>query len=196
MALRRAEEFRNSWKGLTETVSKQDLNIVASAFAVVVTLMPLVAPLQSPLKALISRANVGGGTRARLAALWIRRVAALLTGLYAIIGILNTVDMVLALVFFVYLYVWHLYPLIPQALGGGRPRTVQLLVLSDKASAIAPYIYDQQAAANITANGKSVITPPLSLLYITKEHYYLQSQHGLRLSLSADAVEGVVWNPR
>jgi len=94
-----------------------------------------------------------------------------------------------------YYYVWHIYPMIPQTLGGGRPRIVKLLVAAEKASAIAPYINDQQSAADNAPTAKSVMTPKLNLLYITNGHYYLQSQSGVRLSLSAGAVEGVVWNP-
>ena len=195
-AVKRATVLRESWVKATEQTDEKDLNVVAMAFSFVATVLPPLSLLEPSLTRLVERANIGDSKGAKRAALYLKRLAALVTGARAVFDLAYILYALLTAIFLVYLYVWQLYPLIPQTLGGGRPRTVQLVILSDKSAAISPYIQQQQPTPGPVPVAKSIVTPPLTLLYMTKENYYLQSKDGRRFSLSAAAVEGVVWNPR
>jgi hypothetical protein len=190
-----AEELKTSWRQLTGEVPRE-VEVIYEAFALLVTLIPLLGVLRYPLESLVRKTISSDPTRVKRAASYMPRLAALFTAMAAVIGIFRTLNIALAVVFGVYFYVWHLYPLIPQSLGGGRPRTVQLLIVTDKASAVLSDLQATQTSAKETPGAKGVITAPLALLYMTREDYYIQGRTGLLISLNRDAVEGVVWNPR
>ncbi len=186
-------ELRTSWEHLTGDV-RRDAQIASQSFAVVVSLLPMLGIFRSLLERLIQRAGVQTTVTSERALKYLQRLGAVLQGLSAIRKLLQTVELAGLIVGGIWLYVWVAYPLIPQSLGGGRPTTVRLVILTEKASAFLPDLQDP-GAKPVLDGMKTAMTSKMKLLYTTKDNYYLSSQTGSRVSLSKDAVAGVVWNP-
>lgn len=194
-ALARTANIKAAWAELKSPVSTGDLDVLATTFGVLASAVPFVGLLQGPLTALIRQASAGEGKPGQKNLRLFRRLIAISQGTVAIQGIMNLVAIGLALVLGIYLYVWQLYPQIPQGLGGGRPKAVRLLVLVEKASAVLPDLLIQQGAVD-AAKDKTLVTARLTLLYMTKDYLFVENASGLRLSLRSDAVGGVIWNPQ
>ena len=124
------------------------------------------------------------------------RFASLLRGLQALIGFFRLVNVALVCVIGIYMYVWIVYPLIPQSFGGGAPTTVRLLVNTQKIPADIPGLPGIDAATDRKVTASTSVTDPLQLLYSTADHYYVEGPVGQRVSLSKSAIEGVIWNPK
>jgi hypothetical protein len=106
---------------------------------------------------------------------------------------LNTVTYVGVLGILLWAYVWHLYPKIPKAYGGGAPTTVRL-VLSDEALPKV-LLSDLGAQSNTLASdtGGSVQTDTLTLLYSTSDAYYIRTHSRRIISVSAGVVDAIIW---
>jgi len=131
----------------------------------------------------------------------LKRFVALFAGISAIYRIVEMLIYVAGIFGLIFLYVWKVYPAIPQTLGGGQPRTVRLLVSTEKVAAILldidfhPAAVKKDSIDNIRATDSIVVTSPIELLYTTEKHYYVQNQSGKKIAIATDIVKGVVWNP-
>jgi hypothetical protein len=90
------------------------------------------------------------------------------------------------------LYVWVFYPSIPQALGGGRPSVVQLVV---EVAALPREVAGRSIEQPLSSSEARKATAELAvkLLYMTKDAYYVETLDGKRLSIRADAIKSTVW---
>lgn len=92
-----------------------------------------------------------------------------------------------------YFYVWELYPKIPLSLGGGKPSLVSLTVETNALpKGLAPGV-SASSAIGATPSRKDTVSLQVSLLYLTKESYYVCTSSGTKVSINADAVKSVVW---
>ena len=95
-----------------------------------------------------------------------------------------------------YFYVVEVYPLIPQSLGGGKPRVVKLIVDLEKIPLFAPELRALFPHEVNTQTTKAITTLPVDLLYLTKETYYVQIADNPIVSMNVGLVQGVIWIPR
>jgi hypothetical protein len=97
------------------------------------------------------------------------------------------------------LYVWVVYPIIPQSYGGGEPMNVQLLVDADKLPSGEPEPgHPIRGGDNSDAKHSKagIVTIPVTLYYETQDAYYFSKNRGPIMSLAHDAVEGVIYSPK
>lgn len=111
----------------------------------------------------------------------------------AIFRMLNVAGYALLLGISLYVYVWELYPQIPQTLGGGKSRMVSLVVEQGSLPA-TPSASAAPSAASVPSAEKATEMLSATLLYMTKDAYYIRSKDGRTLSIKADAVKSVVWD--
>jgi hypothetical protein len=107
--------------------------------------------------------------------------------------LLNTISYVLVLGLLLWAYVWHLYPEIPKAYGGGASITVRV-VLSDEALP-RELLSDLGSQPNTVPadSGSRVQTDTLTLLYSTSDAYYIRTRSGRIVSLSTGVVDAIIW---
>lgn len=188
-------EVRDSWEGFKQAVDAKDFDVI-SEFVGFASALFFPKPLRGPLESLLRKAMASKPEVSHRAARTLGRFASLLRGLLALIGFLRLVNIALVLGLGIYLYVWEVYPLIPQSFGGGAPTTVRLLVNTEKIPPDIPGLPGIDAAADRKVTAKTSVTDPIQLLYSTADHYYVEGPAGQRVSLSKSAVEGVIWNPK
>lgn len=88
------------------------------------------------------------------------------------------------------LYVWVLYPLIPQAYGGGDPSRVKLLIDTAK---LPPQVPDLTGPRPIQASASPSISAEMELLYITSASYFIRGKRGGVIALDKSVVVGIVY---
>jgi hypothetical protein len=105
---------------------------------------------------------------------------------------LNAVIFTGMILFVVGVYVWTIYPRIPQSAGGGKPAWVRLALKSD---AIPQEIQSDllTAPANGLGTEGSFMTDPIQLLYTAKDAIYIRTNTGRAMSISKGGVLGTVW---
>nr|WP_159373703.1 hypothetical protein [Cupriavidus taiwanensis] len=105
----------------------------------------------------------------------------------------------------VMLYVWTLYPQIPQSLGGGKPSSATLVV---EASALPTSLLARTGGLAMEATEKATVSLPVWMLYGTKEAYFVRVRTpsnedaktafrwhvtGETLSIKAETVKSISW---
>ncbi len=194
-------EIRTVWIDVNNKINEQDLNPlnandadrVVNAFEGLPFTGTFMKLLKGPIVKLIHRINQGEPVKSQRAKIVLQKFENISKGINAMKIVLNYIYLALALIFAIYFYVWKLYPQIPQTLGGGKPRTIQLLVDPEKIAGIGTFIFLENKTGD-TLKLKSFLTSQLKLLYKTKEQYYIECPNGERISISDDAVEAVIWN--
>jgi len=121
------------------------------------------------------------------------RVAGVLGVLSAIFSALNLVGNIMGILLALYVYVWIIYPIIPQSLGGGQPTRVQIVV--DGEALPAELRIQGLAAENRSLFSPSARVLSADLLYMTNELFFIELGSAARLSIKAEAVRAVLWNP-
>ena len=189
-------EVRDSWEGLKHGVDAKDFDVISEFVGFASAVSPILKPLRPPVESLLRKAMGSKSEISRRAARTLSRFASLLRGLQALSSFLRLFNVALVLVIGSCLYVWVVYPLIPQSFGGGAPTTVRLLVNTQKIPPDIPGLPGIGAATDRKVTASTSVTDPLQLLYSTADHYYVEGPGGQRVSLSKSAVEGVIWNPK
>lgn len=188
--------MRGSWEGLRQAVDAKDFEVISEFVGFASALSPIIKPLRDPLESLLRKAMASKPEVSHRAAGTLSRLASFLRGLQALIGFLRLVSVALALGLGICLYVWQVYPCIPQSFGGGAPTTVRLLVSTEKIPPSIPGLPGSDAATDPKVTADTWVTDPIQLLYSTADHYYVEGPAGQRVSLSKSAVDGVIWNPK
>ena len=112
-----AGELRECWKDFRQNVDARDLDVFSEFLGFLGTLFPVLNLLRKPLEWLLKRASAGVTISSKRAVLFLRRVASVLRGVQALFGFLRLFNLGVLMVLALYLYVWHIYPLIPQSFG-------------------------------------------------------------------------------
>lgn len=188
-------QLRDSWKDFRQDVDTKDLDVISAFLGFLGTLFPVLKLFRRPLEWLLKLATAGHTVSGKRAVRFLHRFASFIRGVQALFEFLRLFNLAVSIVFGVYLYVWHLYPLIPQSFGGGAPTAVKLIVNVEK---VPPSVPGLPGIREVPAGGesqKSAVTGTVKLLYSTKDQYYLEGAEGARISLSKSAVEGMIWNP-
>jgi hypothetical protein len=92
------------------------------------------------------------------------------------------------------LYVLVVYPLIPQGIGGGKATPVQLVIEKDALPLELVRQNNETPSDASPADVKTVVLPA-TLLYLTKEYFFIAHSSGARLSIKSGSVQAVHWNP-
>ena len=189
-ASRITNEVKGSWDGLKQGVPREDFDLISSFLGISMAISPILRPLRRPLEWLLKKSISTDLKVSKRATAFLTRFAALLRGIQAINAGLNLGLAVVLLLLAIGLYVWQLYPLIPQSYGGGAPTEVRLLVNTARVPRDILGLPAGEDGAPATA-----ITERMNLLYSTADNYYIEVSSGRRISLSRGTVEGVIWNP-
>ncbi len=94
----------------------------------------------------------------------------------------------------IFLYIWVIYPSIPQSLGGGAPQNVKLIIDAEKLSINLPIMWSITSEVDSQDKYKTIITEKVQLIYKTKDEIYIKTKNGIILSLSNDTIKGVIWS--
>lgn len=94
-----------------------------------------------------------------------------------------------------YLYIFQIYPNIPQSYGGGKPAPVILIIDTETVSSKSSNLEILFPKNSNDLQAKSQETIELNLLYSTSDAYYITSNNGMILALDKDIVKGIIWNP-
>ena len=189
-ASRITNEVKESWEGLKQGVPPEDFDLISSFLGIFTAISPILRPFRRRIESLLKKAMSSDLNVSKHATAVLIRFASLLRGIQAINAALNLVAGGLLLLLAIGLYVWQLYPHIPQSYGGGAPTEVRLLVNIARVPRDVLGLPAGEDGAPATA-----MTGRMSLLYSTTDNYYVEDSNGRRMSLSREAVEGVIWNP-
>ena len=130
---------------------------------------------------------------------FMRRVATMTSGgATAIKRSIDLLSMCIALPFILGLYIFAVYPLMPQPWGGGKPMQVQLIVETDKLPPELPQLamlFDASTGqSNVPATEQKARSTAVLRLRFQSEHSYLvQLQNGPVVSVSKEAVSAVLF---
>lgn len=200
-----AEEIRVGWSYAAAPDVQGDLNMVADFIGILKALLPgfgvmLSQPLIRISEALLldrlqqaeQQAKTNDRQRYEKMAKLLRRFLGVFRVVAAIQKALNLVGYAVFICLALALYVWVLYPKIPQSLGGGKPSAVSLVA---EATAIPKNLVPeyQSPPSNVSQSEKETVNLPVTLLYLTKDAYFVQTKSGARMSIKADAVKSVIW---
>jgi hypothetical protein len=195
-----ASDFRSSLAVLSGEVESAEINIVSEMLGAMSVLAPTRLILLPLVHWFVHKFREPGlmrteekpySRRVRL----LHRLAALARIFATIQGLVNLASYVLVLLLALVLYVWVLYPKIPQGIGGGKPTSVRLIVEKD---AVPPEFIGQVKTGQLIVgplDTKTVVIPA-TLLYSTKDFLFVDLRSGTRLSIKSGAVCAVEWNPR
>jgi len=123
----------------------------------------------------------------------------------AILRFLNFAGAICLVPLACFLYVYLVFPLVPQTLGGGRPMTVQLLISADALPKVSefrdwlPATGKKEPSASeapAQAPSKEPVLVPVTLYFRTDHELYVQKKPGPVVSLSDHAVEGIIFSGR
>jgi hypothetical protein len=187
-----ASQAKASWTDLTKEVNPSDIDALSTLFGLLEAISPYFRFFRKRLeKKVRQHVDVNRHIDARTRS-FLHRSAALGKGLRAVVRSVNLLSTAIVLIFALCLYVWKIYPLIPQQYGGGAPVEIQVLLDQDK---LPPTLSDLPGVP-VQAPGKAsktAVIGPVKLLYSSKHHYFLEGSQGERFSLSRGAVEGILW---
>lgn len=122
-----------------------------------------------------------------------RRLIVGMTTLLHVTGFLNrTINIFLPLVGLALIYIFLLYPRIPQSWGGGEPVTVTMLLSEEKIPLDDPILKPlfQHRDAKLDENTR--LTSPVRLLY-SNDHAYYVALGNQTLRISSEAIGGVIF---
>ncbi len=191
-ATRLAAETRASWVDLTGATAPADNVDLISRFAGEMrSITPFFGLVRGPIETVLVHALKDQSESSRRL---LSRLVAFIRGFNAIFGFFQLLLTIIYLLGAVYAYVWLIYPVIPQNIGGGAPALVRLVVVVEKIPQGLSSLPRLSASAQGVA-GKTEITRIVKLLYATKECVYIEESDGTRLSLRNDAIGGIIWNP-
>lgn len=146
------------------------------------------------LKDILAAQRAGDPVAFQRSALSIRRIAGFARAFGAAWSIASLVAYLLYLLLLLGVYVYSLYPEIPQSYGGGKPVTAYLVVeetaLPDGVLALS----ERKAGSTGDKADKLTALLPVTLLYATKDAYYVRVASGVKMSIKADTVKSVVWD--
>ena len=126
------------------------------------------------------------------AAVWIRKAGATYRGVKSIYGFFQLLNEAIGIVLLLWFYVWLVYPIIPQKIGGGAPQRVTMIL---KADDIGDFVLKSGYSTPTGLSGtEKAIEFEGELLYTSTDDYYIRSVTGTLLSLRKDATLGVIWN--
>ncbi len=111
----------------------------------------------------------------------------------AITRALNALSYALFLAGGLVVYVWTLYPQIPQAYGGGAPVSVCLVV--DRTRFPIALLSDIAAdtGRTHTLQSNATITDTIPLLYTTDHNYYVRGRSARPIAVARSGVVAVIW---
>jgi hypothetical protein len=94
-----------------------------------------------------------------------------------------------------FIYVAAIYPAIPQGIGGGKAVPVRLVLDRD---ALPPGLVEQQQETRnrTDATTSKTVVQTATLLYATKEFFFVDLGSNNRLSIKASSIQAVQWNPK
>lgn len=95
-------------------------------------------------------------------------------------------------------YVWVIYPVLPQTVGGGKPMTVRLIVNTEKVPTDAAGLRDIFPAGistpqQGTRGDKGAETVPVTLHYQTEHTYYVSKSDNPIIALDHAAVDAIIF---
>ena len=121
-----------------------------------------------------------------------RRVLEKMSQVQAVLLFLSRIGNVfIPLIALAALYIFILYPRVPQSWGGGKPVSVTMLLVEEKIPLDGSALGELFSASE-PASGKTRMTKPITLLYATEHAYYIRLDKRI-LRLSEDAVGAVVF---
>ncbi|MDD2271527.1 MAG: hypothetical protein PHP95_15150 [Desulfuromonadaceae bacterium] len=125
-------------------------------------------------------------------AAWIRKAGATYRGIKSVYGYFQLLNEAIGIILLLWLYVWFIYPIIPQKVGGGAPQQVKLIL---KAEDAGDYVLKAgySTPTNLAPANKA-IEFDCQLLYTSTDDYYLRSITGALLSFRKDATLGIIWS--
>lgn len=112
----------------------------------------------------------------------------------ALLNLSNLVIQTAAGAGLILLYVWTLYPRLPQAYGGGAPAPVRLLIDTAKLPPGLPHVTGPRDSREPAA--LPLMTPDVSLLYITTAAYWIQTPDARVIALDKSVVMGIVYESK
>ncbi len=198
-----AAEFRSSLGALSAKVEPAEINLVAEMLGAISALPVLRLVLFPSLQRLVHKYlepvlirtkddfPQAHDRQVRL----IHRLVTFARLFAACQGFMNLINYALLLVLTLALYVWFIYPSIPQGIGGGKATSVRLVVEKD---ALPPEIISQKKERQLSAGPVDVKTVvlPATLLYLTKDFFFVDLRSGTRLSIKSGAIQAVEWSPK
>lgn len=187
-------EVRDSWSELTDGFEEEDIHAVSRFVGYMGAVTPFFGLIRSPVEKILRKAAQAQPSDRAMHIF--DRFASILKGYQALRALLNLFIAALMILLGIYLYGWVFYPLIPQSFGGGAPTTVRLLVNTEK---LPPHLRILSGTGEASNDAEEIsiktsLTNPVSLLYRTDDHFYIEGANGQRLSLSKSVVEGIIWN--
>ena len=196
-----SDEIRGSWQQLRADVAPDDIDVVSSFIGTVVVWVPIlnlmpqtsIKILRIPFDRLLSRAKETTPADKQSEILWINRLASCMRGIRAFFEFIRLFNFIFLIIVAIYLYVWHVYPIIPQSYGGGASSKVKLLVNIEMISKNFPGITLPSCSSEERKKQKAFLTDELDLLYKSKDAYYLKGKKGIQMSLAKNVVEGIIW---
>jgi hypothetical protein len=198
-----AYEVRDGWAQAVSALNQEELNLAASFIGMIKALPGLGGLLSVPfIRAVESLSplvqKIDNNVKSRdpklyeKTAKYVHRalgVFRIQMALSEYLGFLiNAALICLGLAF----YVWEVYPRIPQSLGGGRPVNVTLVA---DASVFPTNLASelQLRSSAVTPLKGETVNFPVTLLYLTKDAYFVQTKSGARMSINTAAVKSVIW---
>ncbi len=94
-----------------------------------------------------------------------------------------------------FIYIYNLYPLIPQSLGGGRPTSVVITMDRDSIPSNSIDFQNLFTPTDLANSSTVVATDKVELLYSTNEQYYISKPDGTIVSISKNLVQAIIWYP-
>ncbi len=187
-----SQEVRTSWDTFAGKIDPKNLDLLSIFLGFFEISLPFLRFFRSYLENLLKRAIEHDLQSSEKAAKFLHRFATILNSVSALWRFFRLINNGLAVGLIVFLYVWFVYPIIPQSFGGGAPTTIMLIVNKEK---IAPEFYKVMGLhIKKESKVKSVLTVELLLLYSASDKYYIESKEGLRFSINKSVVEGIVWD--
>jgi hypothetical protein len=132
---------------------------------------------------------------------WIGKVLYLAELCSAAVRLANILVIAVAIPFFCFIYVWYVYPHVPQTLGGGKPTAVQLVMLREdipQTHAFAGWVPEKIEQTKVISAGaendsKEAVIVPVTLYFHTEHELYVRNGSGPIAALSEHAVLGIVY---
>ncbi len=94
-----------------------------------------------------------------------------------------------------YLYIFEIYPRIPQSYGGGKPAEVIFIMDGE-------YIPENSSTAQTLLQNNSnltqikiIETKKIELLYSTTDQYYISTDNGTIMAIDKSLIKSIIWNP-
>ena len=112
-----------------------------------------------------------------------------------VLGAISFFVLILAIPFACFLYIYKIYPIIPQSYGGGEPLSAVLILSGEDLPTSSPEICTLFPNNTCPSQpSKTLITSTVDILYITPEQYFIQSSDQKIFALKKAIVNGIIYD--